>query len=70
DRGMMYIVFGRPNEVYRTGNSEEWFYDEGPAFEFTIISTFFAPKTYSLRRSKDLEEQWYTQIAAIRRGIR
>lgn len=70
DRGMIYIVFGMPDEVYRTGSSEEWYYDEGSAFEFTIISTFFAPKTYSLQRSKDFEEQWYTQIAAIRRGIR
>ena len=70
DRGMMYIVFGKPDEVYRTGSLEEWYYDDGAAFEFTIISTFFAPKTYTLRRSKDLEEQWYTQIAAIRRGIK
>ncbi|WP_421763460.1 GWxTD domain-containing protein [Ekhidna sp.] len=69
DRGMMYIVFGTPDEVYRTGNSEEWYYDEGSAFEFTIISTFFAPKTYTLRRNKDLEEKWFTQIAAMRRGI-
>lgn len=40
DRGMMYIVFGKPNEVYRTGSLEEWYYDDGSAFEFTIISTF------------------------------
>ncbi|MEQ6167203.1 MULTISPECIES: GWxTD domain-containing protein [unclassified Ekhidna] len=70
DRGMMYIVFGKPDEVYRTGSLEEWYYDDGAAFEFTIISTFFAPKTYSLRRDIEFEEQWYTQIAAIRRGIK
>lgn len=69
DRGMMFIIFGKPDEVYRTGSSEEWYYDDGSAFEFTIISTFFAPKTYSLRRKIDFEEQWYTQIAAIRSGI-
>ena len=49
DRGMMYIVFGKPDEVYRTGNLEEWYYDDGSAFEFTIFSTFFAPRTYALR---------------------
>ncbi|WP_424962316.1 GWxTD domain-containing protein [Ekhidna sp.] len=70
DRGMMYIVFGKPDEVYRTGSLEEWYYDDGSAFEFTIISTFFAPQTYSLRRDIEFEEQWYTQIAAIRRGIK
>lgn len=67
DRGMMYIVFGAPDEVYRSGNSEEWYYDNGSAFEFTVISTFFAAKTYALRRNKDFEEQWFTQIATIRR---
>lgn len=67
DRGMMFIVFGLPDEVYRTGNSEEWFYDSGVAFEFTVISTFFASKTYALRRNKDFEELWYKQIATIRR---
>ncbi len=68
DRGMMYIVFGLPDEVYRTSNSEEWYYDSGAAFEFTIISTFFAPKTFTLRRNISFEEQWYTQIASLRRG--
>ncbi|WP_436517874.1 GWxTD domain-containing protein [Ekhidna sp. To15] len=67
DRGMMYIIFGSPDEVYRSGNSEEWYYDNGSAFEFTVISTFFAPKTYALRRNKEFEEQWFTQIATIRR---
>lgn len=67
DRGMMYIIFGMPDEVYRTGNSEEWYYDSSSAFEFTVISTFFATKTYTLRRNKDFEELWYRQIAAIRR---
>ncbi len=67
DRGMMYIVFGAPDEVYRTGNSEEWYYDDGSAFEFTVISTFFASKTYALRRNKEFEEQWFRQIATMRR---
>ena len=69
DRGMMSIVYGIPDEVYRTANSEEWYYDDGAAFEFTIISTFFAAKTYSLRRSRSFEEEWYSRIASIRQGI-
>lgn len=69
DRGMLFIVFGSPDEVYRTGSKEEWLYDQGPSFEFTIISTFFAPRTYALRRNLNLEETWYENIAAIRRGI-
>ena len=69
DRGMMLIVFGIPDEVYRTGSLEEWFYDTGEAFEFSIISSFFAPRTYTLRRSKELEDTWFQHIAAIRRGF-
>ncbi len=69
DRGMIYIIFGLPDEVYRTTNSEEWYYDTGEAFEFTVISTFFASRTYSLRRKKELEERWYTQIATLRRSM-
>lgn len=68
DRGMVYIIYGMPDEVYRTENTEEWYYDDGYAFEFTIISSFFAPKTYTLRRNKEFEDQWYTRIAKIRRG--
>lgn len=70
DRGMMYIVFGLPDEIYRTGSLEEWYYDNGEAFEFTIISSFFAPRTYALRRNRDLEGTWYKQITAIRSGIK
>ncbi|MFK7953161.1 MAG: GWxTD domain-containing protein [Ekhidna sp.] len=69
DRGMLFIVFGVPDEVYRSGNKEEWYYDNGPSFEFTIISTFFAPRTYALRRNLNLEEAWYENISALRRGI-
>ena len=69
DRGMILIVFGMPDEVYRTVGSEEWHYDAGNVFEFTIISSFFASRTYSLRRNKNLEKIWYQNIAAIRSGI-
>lgn len=69
DRGMIFIVFGPPDEVYRSGNKEEWFYDFGSSFEFTIISTFFAHKTYALRRNSNLEDTWFENIAAVRRGI-
>ena len=69
DRGMMFIVFGKPDEVYRTNSLEEWYYDSGNSFEFTVISSYFSARTYTLRRNKDLEELWYKQIASIRRGI-
>lgn len=69
DRGMMYVVFGKPDEVYRTNSLEEWYYDSGQAFEFSVISSFFASRTYTLRRDIALEESWFQGVAAIRRGI-
>ncbi len=69
DRGMMFIIYGLPNEVYRTTNSEEWYYDNGNAFEFSVISSFFAPRTFTLRRNNDFEQLWYSQIAALRQSI-
>ena len=70
DRGMMYIVFGKPDEVYRGNSIEEWYYDRGLAFEYSVISSFFASRTYTLRRNRGLEDTWYQAIAALRRGIK
>ncbi len=68
DRGMIYIVYGVPDEVYRSDSEEEWFYDEGPSFEYTILSTFFSPETYALRRNLSHQKSWFEFIAAMRRG--
>ena len=70
DRGMMYLIYGMPDEVYRLNGLEEWYYDSGEAFEFNVISSFFAPRTYSLRRNRDFEDVWFMKISEIRRGIR
>ncbi len=68
DRGMIVIVYGLPDEVYRSDSEEEWFYDEGPSFEYTILSTFFSPETYALRRNLGLQQSWFEFVAAMRRG--
>ena len=70
DRGMIYLIYGKPDEVYRLDGLEEWYFDTGEAFEFNVISSFFAPRTYSLRRNLDFEESWFQHIAEIRKGIR
>lgn len=70
DRGMMFIIYGKPDEVYRLNGLEEWYYDSGEAFEFNVISSFFAPRTYSLRRTRNFEEGWFLKVGEIRKGIR
>ena len=68
DRGMLYVVYGKPDEVIRTKSSEVWKYIDGPEFEFIRISTLFAPSFYSLRRNMDYENMWYEQVGGIRKG--
>jgi GWxTD domain-containing protein len=68
DRGIIYIVFGKPDIVSRTANSEVWKYTNGIEFEFIRISTLFAPSLYSLKRDKKYEEIWYNRVGIIRKG--
>lgn len=68
DRGMLFIVYGVPDEVYRSNSKEEWYYDKGASFEFNVISTYFSSRTYALKRKVEYEDQWLSYLAAIRRG--
>ncbi len=69
DRGMLLIIYGTPDKVYRLNGMEEWHYDAGEVFEFSVISTFFAPRTYSLLRDKGYEDSWFRKVREIRRGV-
>lgn len=69
DRGMLYIVFGKPDQVLRTGRSEMWRYKDGTEFEFIRISTLFTPSMYALKRDRKYEEIWFNQVGEIRKGI-
>lgn len=66
DRGMLYIIFGIPNEVIRTESSEVWKYSDELEFEFIRFSTLFAPSFYSLRRNLKYEDVWYNRVGNIR----
>lgn len=67
DRGIIYLVFGSPKEVYRKNQREIWVYDNAQ-FEFRIISNLFAPELYIMIRDKDYESIWYDQVQNIRGG--
>lgn len=68
DRGMIYTIFGQPDEVIRTKSLETWKYTNGPEFEFIRISTLFAPSLYSLKRAIKYEDVWYNQVGDLRKG--
>lgn len=69
DRGMIYIIYGRPDQVQRSERSEIWRYKDGPEFEFIRISTLFTPMMYTLKRDRKYEKPWYNQVGNIRKGL-
>ncbi len=67
DRGMIYIVFGPPNIVYRNSNSESWIYGEENNF-FSITFVFdkllnkFSENDYFLQRTPVFKDNWYRAV--------
>ncbi|MAE85196.1 MAG: hypothetical protein CMB80_20850 [Flammeovirgaceae bacterium] len=69
DRGVIYLIFGRPDKVYRSERSEVWQYISGEEFEFIRISTLFTPSMYTLKRDRSYEQVWYDQVGELRKGM-
>lgn len=74
DRGMVFIIFGKPSQVLRTGPTEEWRYDERGVtpelrFVFERRAAPLGPQTWQLRRSSDYDKYWYAVVDQWRKGI-
>lgn len=72
DRGLIYIIFGRPTVVYRYRNVEQWIYgQEGNlmslTFHFTKVVNPFTENDYRLIRSSTYKESWYMAVDTWRR---
>jgi GWxTD domain-containing protein len=71
DRGMIYTIYGLPDEVKLTGERERWKYVNryGKAeFEFFRAGSIFDPENYVLQRDKKHEESWYMYIDLWRKA--
>jgi GWxTD domain-containing protein len=65
DRGMIYIIFGRPEEVYKFNDREVWSYNTPEfkvTFNFAKAGNIFAPDNYVLIRDKKYQTTWYEVI--------
>lgn len=74
DRGMVFIIFGKPGQVLRTGATEEWRYEERGVtpelrFVFERRAAPLGPQTWQLRRSSDYDKYWYAVVDQWRKGI-
>jgi len=65
DRGMIYIIFGVPDEVTKFSDREVWNYKNSShkiAFNFAKSSTVYDPENYVLIRDKKFQRTWYEVI--------
>ncbi len=65
DRGMIYIIFGMPEEVYKFDDREVWNYDNDllkGVFNFAKSSSLFDPDNYVLIRETKYKDEWYSVI--------
>jgi GWxTD domain-containing protein len=69
DRGMMYLVFGLPDEVNRNGQYEVWTYKQmNVKFTFIKTGSVYDPDYFVLERNKRFAETWYYTIDMWRKS--
>ncbi|MEQ8551020.1 MAG: GWxTD domain-containing protein [Cyclobacteriaceae bacterium] len=68
DRGIIYVIYGKPDIVVKRARAEEWRYNSGERFEFIRIPILFTPSLYSLKRNSEYEKSWYNKVGDIRKG--
>lgn len=72
DRGMIYIVFGMPDEVFKFPEREVWNYKTSTykgSFTFAKSATIFDPDNFVLIRGKKYQDPWY-QVVDLWRNAR
>jgi GWxTD domain-containing protein len=65
DRGMIYIIFGAPDEVHRSADREVWNYKQQEykaEFAFVRSPSLFDPHNLVLVRNRKYKDLWYEVI--------
>ncbi len=73
DRGMIFIVFGPPNNIYKSTSNEIWIYglESNPnALRYVFYKTRnpFSDNDYILERSQFFKDPWYLAVDTWRQG--
>jgi len=73
DRGLIYIIYGPPNAVYKLTDGEVWTYGEennikSLNFTFSKVVNPFTDNDYSLIRSPAYKDSWYVAVDTWRQG--
>lgn len=73
DRGMIFLIFGAPNSIYRSSEGETWTYGEernymALTFSFGKLDNPFSDNDYALQRSANYRNLWYNAVDLWREG--
>ncbi len=73
DRGMIYLIYGAPNTIYRSATSETWTYGEenninSLQYSFSKVDNPFTDNDYTLDRSGVYKQSWYVAVDIWRQG--
>ena len=73
DMGIIYIIYGRPHQVYKSSQSVTWLYGDETnpmslSFTFDKQNNPFSDKDYQLRRNPAYQSSWYTAVERWRDG--
>ncbi|GAA3921673.1 hypothetical protein GCM10022406_04720 [Hymenobacter algoricola] len=73
DRGLLYVVLGPPEAVYRTATEERWVYRStgtgNATYTFRPKPSTFAPEHYELVRRPEYELLWYAAVEQWRKAL-
>jgi GWxTD domain-containing protein len=73
DRGMVYLIYGSPNVINKTSNSETWIYGEenninSLSYTFSKVNNPFTNNDFTLERSEVYKQPWFTAVDIWRQG--
>ena len=69
DQGMIYIIFGLPDEISKDEGKEIWYFKStGTRFTFIKSGSVYDPDYYVLLRDKKFTEVWYSTIDLRRKS--
>lgn len=75
DPGMIYLIFGKPDEMYKGKETMDWVYNRNLSlpiirFTFTKVKNIFSDDHYSLMRKKTYDRIWFKAVELWRKGKR
>lgn len=73
DMGMIYIVYGPPNDVYKSEEIIDWVYNRDlnmPVIRFSFykVKNVFTDHHYTLLRKKNYDQNWFKSVELWRSG--